>query len=55
MCDAVDLLVRPDMVEFATIGERLAGLDLKPDNSHCTPPHQYAGHLYHQFAARARR
>jgi hypothetical protein len=26
------------MVEFPTIGERLAGLDLEPDNSHCTPP-----------------
>jgi hypothetical protein len=26
------------MVEFPTIGERLAGLDLEPDNSHCTLP-----------------
>src|SRR5262249_15020592 len=32
-----------------------AGLDLEPDNSHCTPLHQCAGHLYHQSAARARR
>jgi hypothetical protein len=38
VCGAVELLVAPDLVEFATIGERLAGLDLEPDNSHCTPP-----------------
>jgi hypothetical protein len=38
VCGAVELLVAPDMVEFPTIGERLAGLDLEPDNSHCTPP-----------------
>jgi len=55
VCGAVELLVAPDMVEFPTIGERLAGLDLEPDNSHCTSPHQCAGHLYHQSAARARR
>src|SRR5215469_16161604 len=55
VCGAVELLVAPDMVEFPTIGERLAGLDLEPDNSHCTLPHQCAGHLYHQSAARARR
>jgi hypothetical protein len=55
VCGAVELLVAPDMVEFPTIGERLAGLDLEPDNSHSTPPHQCAGHLYHQSAACARR
>jgi hypothetical protein len=40
VCGAVELLVAPDMVEFPTIGERLAGLDLEPDNSHCNPPHR---------------
>ena len=38
VCGAVELLVGSHMVEFPTIGERLAGLDLEPDNSHCTPP-----------------
>jgi hypothetical protein len=37
VCGAVELLVAPDMVEFPTIGERLAGLDLEPDNSHLDP------------------
>jgi hypothetical protein len=54
VCGAVELLVAPNMVEFSTIGERLAGLDIKPDNSHCTSPHRYAGHLYHQLAAMSR-
>jgi hypothetical protein len=40
VCGAVELLVAPDMVEFPTIRERLASLDLEPDNSHCTPPHR---------------
>jgi hypothetical protein len=55
VCGAVELLVAPDMVEFPTIGERLAGLDLEPDNSHLHFPHRCAGHLNHQSAARARR
>jgi hypothetical protein len=38
VCGAVELLVAPDMVEFPTIGERLAGLDLELDNSHCALP-----------------
>jgi hypothetical protein len=38
VCGAVELLVAPDLVEFPTIGERLAGLDLELDDSHCTPP-----------------
>jgi hypothetical protein len=38
VCGAVELLVAPDMVEFPTICERLAGLDLELDNSHCTLP-----------------
>src|SRR6516225_7782371 len=37
-----ELLIAPDLVEFPTIGERLAGLDLELDNSHCTPPHHNA-------------
>ena len=40
VCSAVELLVAPDMIEFPTIGKRLAGFDLEPDNSHCTPPHR---------------
>ena len=38
MCRAVELLITPDIAEFPTIGERLAGFDLEPDNSHCAPP-----------------
>src|SRR5215469_2505691 len=38
VCGAVELLVAPNMVEFPTIGERLAGLDLELDDSHCTSP-----------------
>jgi hypothetical protein len=38
VCGAVELLVTPDMIEFPTIGEQLAGLDLELDNSHCTFP-----------------
>src|SRR5947209_1310187 len=37
VCGAVELLVASDMVEFPTIGERLAGPDLEPDNSHLDP------------------
>jgi hypothetical protein len=55
VCGAVELLVGPDIAEFPTVGERLAGLDLEPDNSHGAPPHSCTGHLYHQFAAPARR
>jgi len=54
VCGAVELLVAPDMVEYPTIGERLAGLDLEPDNRHCTPPINALG-IFHQSAARARR
>jgi hypothetical protein len=38
MCRAVELLIAPDIAEFSTVGERLTGFDLEPDNSHCTPP-----------------
>jgi hypothetical protein len=31
---AVELLIAPDFAELPTIGERLAGFDLEPDNSH---------------------
>src|SRR5215472_6074574 len=55
VCGAVELLVAPDMVEFPTIGERLAGLDLEPDNSHSTLPITMRWTFYHQSAARARR
>ena len=55
MCRAVELLIVPDIAEFSTVGERLAGFDLEPDNSHYTPPLRCTGHLYHQFAGPARR
>ncbi|MGH7048269.1 MAG: hypothetical protein ACREE2_17985 [Stellaceae bacterium] len=55
VCGAVELLVGPDIAEFPAGGERLAGLDLEPDNSHCAPPHSCGVHLYHQFAAPAHR
>ena len=54
MCRAVELLITPDIAEFPTIGERLAGFDLEPDNSHCTPPLRRTVHPY-QFAGPARR
>src|SRR5262245_59328209 len=55
VCGAVELLVAPDLVEFPTIGERPAGLDLEPDNSHSTLPITMRWTFYHQSAARARR
>jgi hypothetical protein len=38
VCGAVELLVGPDIAEFPAVSERLPGLDLEPDNSHCTLP-----------------
>jgi hypothetical protein len=55
VCGAVDLLVGPDIAEFPAVSKRLAGLDFEPHNSHCAPTHSCTSHLYHQFAAPARR